>query len=426
MKKLIALAMASVVALSLFGCGKEKDDPSPTPTVPDNKVSVWLPISRTEYNADGSNGSRQTTYTYTDTGLPLSEISDQGLIETHFDDELGIYEYIYHGFDGTPNTEYHYDYNDRGDYLSYSQTINNYDSNGQLENSQHKDFSKDLCKYNYRSDGKIDSVEWYSQNADGTVNEQISAIYHHCYDDRGNLVEIYKENLLSAQSYWHYDFRYDAENRLIAAVFRAREFSRLYQYEYDNQGRLADVKFLHGAFQTPLDNQHVSQSTAPHNYRSFDLMGGARFTYDSNGNLITRECYASNNQPSTITRCTYDAYGKLSTVTSGDTKYVFVDDEKDANSSATTLVRDENGNIVKVIDSDGDYVEYQYQEFRLTPEEAAKCKNILLAKDNIDPLGDQANAYGSYFRFIEGNGFIGYLPMVQTVLQPLDVLMSEN
>lgn len=421
MKRVFTLLLASAVALSLFGCSKETgSDQSSSKgdtSSPDGKVSVWLPISKTQYNADGSKGSRQTTYSYTDKGLPLTETIDDGLQEEFWNEELKVYEIISHSFDGTPNREYHYYYNEQGDYLYYSYTTNTYGSDGKLENSQTKNLSKDLCKYNYRSDGKIDSVEWYSQSADGTVNEQVTAIYHHCYDERGNLVEIYNENLTADQTRWVYDFRYDAENRLIASVIRNREASYQYQYSYDSQGRLTDVKKLYGHWQTPLDDQHVSQSTDANNYSSFSDLGGAHFTYDSNGNLIFRE-------GSSPIECTYDTSGNLSTVTSGDIKYVFVDDEANADNSANTLVRDKHGNIVKVIDSDGDYVEYEYQEFRLTPEEATKCQNILLAKSNVDPLGYKP--LSQYFSFREGDGFLGYLPLVQTILHPIDVLNTQS
>ena len=424
MKKLVALVMASAMALSLFGC---KDPETSTPEDKeeqaqqnsDGKVSVWLPISETSYEADGSKGTRQTTYTYTDKGLPLTGTVDDGPYEEFWNDELKVYEYLCHSFDGTPNREYHYYYNDQGDYLYYSDTINTYDSDGKLKNSETSNYSKDLCKYNYNSDGKIESVEWYSQSTNGTVNDMVTAIYHHCYDDRGNLVEIYNENLIMDQTWWVYDFRYDEENRLTQSVIRSREASYQYQYEYDSQGRLIDVKTLFGNWQTPLDNQHIAQSSTPNNLSSFQLMGGTRFTYNSKGELISRQSYDGS-----VTECTYDASGNLSTVTDGDTKYVYVDDEKDADSSVTTLVRDKHGNIIKVIDPDGDYVEYQYQEFRLTTEEAAKCQNIRLAKSNIDPLGNKPLSH--YFRFREGEGFMGYLPLVHTILHPLDVLCNKS
>lgn len=423
MKKRIALLIASAVALNLFGCKPAPD----TTSVPENqtgsneKVSVWLPISITEYKADGSNDHKQITYTYTDKGLPLSVSTDEGIPEEIYNEDTDTYEYIMHAFDGLIDQKVEYVYNDQGDILYYTETSYTY-VDGQLDSETTYSDHKVACEYRYNKNGKIEAVVWHSQNSDGTFNQEITTTYHYCYDDSGNLVEIYSEDATN-NTYWKNDFRYDKDGHLVVSTIRPKEGSIQYQYKYDSQGRLTEVSTFHATCQTPLDDAHISQSSGAQPQNEFSQDATAQFTYDNNGNLISRKYYGSNGMLSASTECSYDASGKLSTVIYEGEKFVYVDDEKDADTSATTLVRDEYGNIVKELYPNGDYVAYEYQEFILSEKDAAKCKNIQLAQCHIDPMGLFTKR--NYFTFAEGSGFLDYVPLVHTVLLPTDILSNR-
>lgn len=420
MKKLLSMVMLLALTLSLFGCstpnGNSGKDNSSTDNghKDDGLVSVWLVTSITSYEADGSNGFNRKTYTYTDKGLPLTMTNDSGPVEEFYNEELGLYEYIRQPFDGNIDSYVEYFYNEQGDYLYYAQTRKTFNINGEETSSDYFADGKDAnYTYHYDANGRVEYADIYPSLIGGGHGDEPYGAMRYCYDDSGNLIEIYYESLTDEKTKWNYDFRYDDQGRLIGSTVRPQEACRYYQYEYDNAGRLTYLSLSMGYHQTPLDDLHVSESSYNGGNTALSLMGETSFVYDEDGNLTARG----------NTTCTYKD-GKLSTVTYKDgNQYVYVDDEKDADPDAITLVRDKHGNVVKILYGDDGYTEYIYKEFRLTEEEAIKCRNIQLTQSRIDPFGN--NAYNHWIPFTPGV-HIGCLPALpSTVLHFTDVLESN-
>lgn len=403
MKKLTALLLATSLSMTLFGCNNK--DKGTQKKGKDTMVSVWLVTSETSYEADGSKGRAQRKYTYTDKGLPLTYSQDIGPKEEVWDDSLGIYVDNFLSYDGNIDTYYEYFYNKQGDYLYYTSVNKIFDVDGTETVNNNSNLSGAYA-YHYDSSGRIDTVDFFGAYPGGGYSDEVVTVMHHCYDDNGNLIEIYNESLVNdGMITWAYDFRYNAKGQLIASASQLREAMFYYTYEYNSKGLLSNVAcYRKGPFQTPLDDQHVVQSSYSH--EPFDEPSRekfAAFTYDSQGRLVSRE------NDEGVTSCTYDSNGNLKTVTYPDgVKYIYVDNERDATGSAKYLVRDSHGNVIKFIDEDGAYVEFTYQEFRLSKEEAKRCQNAQLLNSRRDPTG---GAYYYNIGFYPGCGAFVDLPL---------------
>ncbi|MBE6924787.1 MAG: zinc ribbon domain-containing protein [Ruminococcaceae bacterium] len=365
-----------------------------------SKESVWLITSEIAYEADGSRGSYQRKYTYTEKGLPLEITYDWGGQDKYWDDVNGYYIYYNLPYDGTIDTSVEFGYNEEGDILYYAQKGENYNY------SEEGAFS-----YNYDKNGRIESIDCYGAKIPSGYDDKVLSVMHYCYDDNGNLIEIYTENLKPNTTKWDFDFRYDSKNRLIGHTLRWSEACWYYQYEYNDKDQLTCVTRSYATSQARLDDQHVSESYAAVDVE-FTVQNEWDFEYDSKGNLISR---------GDIT-CTYDN-GKLSTVTyDSDTTYRYTDSDTGADDSDIVLVRDKNGNVVKKIYTDGSYVEYTYKEFRLSKEDAQYCRNAQMAWHRTGPTG-----YGyQFFAFGGSYGFLKYLPIPTTDLMQFDILTQKD
>lgn len=376
-----------------------------------SKESVWLITSEIHYEADGSRGGSRWEYTYTEKGLPLEMTCDRGGTEKYWDDVNGYYIYYSLPYDGTIDSSVEFGYNEEGDILY---TIRR-GANGE-------DSDEGAISYNYDEKGRIEFVNWYISYSDVGYTDEIGSIDHYCYDDDGNLIEIYTEDLEDGTTCWKHDFRYDSKNRLIGYTNRQKEGCYYYQYEYNDKGQLTDMTLSRAPYQTPLDNEHVSESYLARFYKDeFTVVDEWEFTYDSDGNLISRECNGES-----LSTCSYDSKGKLSTVTCsgyvGEETYRYADEDTGADEDDIVLVRDKNGNIVKKIYPGGYYVEYTYQEFRLTKEEAQHCRNAQMGLHGVAPIG-------STFYSVRMNidyGFLKYLPIPTTDLMQFDILTCKD
>ena len=166
MKKLLALLLTVVVVLSMFACTEpDKSDITPTgdgdePPVDDGLVTIYLPVSRTEYKADGSKGHKQELYTYTDKGLLLTHTVDTGALQEAWNEEDGIYDYVAMPFDGNPDMKVEITYDDMGDMLRCIQTTQEY-SMGAGFVTRVKDSAKDYAySYFHLPDGRVVRVDW--------------------------------------------------------------------------------------------------------------------------------------------------------------------------------------------------------------------------------------------------------------------------
>lgn len=422
MKKLLSLLLALTMALSLFACtkpeegGKEGDGP----------VTIYLPISRTEYKADGSTGFRQDCYTYSDKGLLLTHTTDTGLFKEIFDEEEMVFIYEPQPFDGTINRNVALNYNDRGHMLWYTQKVYEYDYvTGELVKRNWEEYSKDQnITYHYTDDGKIDYVDVYNVNIGGGTGS-LAGYYRHYYDANGRLFEIGFEsvNYENTRYQWAVDYRYDAQGRMVASTVRPREAQFIYQYEYNDAGQLARMAYLRNSSQAPLDDQHVGQSWYKYPYSEHSYQGEVVFTYDADGNLTSRKIYDEHKNLIGEEICEYRD-GKLYKITDENRTVLITTDEGEAGTADVTLVEDANGNVVKRIESDGSYIVFEYQAFQLSAEEAKIAQNSYHSYNMVDPSGRKP---GNVYVSLLGGGMSACQTVTYPVteLYPYDIALQD-
>lgn len=424
-KRLILTATAIVTALVLIvgGVFLLLPDKKPVPL----PGGFYLLTKASEYNADGTPGYSQRTYTYDDRGFPLSIETDQGSsAEQIWNDAEGIYETVFESFDGKPEVTVQYVYNERGDILYYLETRNKYDAEGDLISTTVEDNDRSQNHtYEYDLDGKIQSVISYAVPVGGGgTGKQYSALRHY-YDEDGRPYELWLETFMGdSLSMWAFDYRYDAEGRLTAAATHLREGLAFYTYEYDENGRLTRVALMTNYYSAPLDDDCINELEWDiTDYYEHTLLSEARFTYDSDGRLTSRGVYDDEGELLSETDCEYRD-GQLSRVTytaenGGTTTYRYADE---GNGTDITLVRDENGNIVRQIRPDGSYIEYEYQRFDLSDEDIQRAKNVQYVLNGIDPMGDASHWYAEF----EGSyAFMADIPYPTTVLYETDILRNQ-
>lgn len=433
MKKLLSLLLALTMALSLFACTKPGDDKAPneeTPTNPGGEgngpVTIYLPISRTEYMADGSKGHQHDTYTYTDKGLLLTHTRDVGLFEEIFDEEEMVFIYEPQPFDGTINRNVALNYNDRGHMLWYVRTYYEYDDvTGELEETNSEDYTKKQnTTYHYTDDGKVDYVDTYRVNFDGSTGAWDSCYRYH-YDANGRLFEIGFEREYHEKNIyqWAVDYRYDAQGRLIVSTNHFIEALYIYQYEYNDAGQLARMAYLRNSSQAPLDDQHVGQSWYKYPYSEHSYQGEVVFTYDADGNLTSRKIYDEHKNLIGEEICEYRD-GKLYKITDENRTVLITTDEGEAGTADVTLVEDANGNVVKRIESDGSYIVFEYQAFQLSAEEAKIAQNSYHSYNMVDPSGRKP---GNVYVSLLGGGMSACQTVTYPVteLYPYDIALQD-
>lgn len=393
MKKLLALLLLGAVMLSMFACTDPNEgDTTPTgdgnePPVDDGLVTVYLPISRTEYNADGTRGHKRDVYTYTDKGLIQSVTSDKGLVTETWSEEDYSYLYTPLAFNDTPDSVLELSYNEYGHLLWHAQTDYYYNNEtGELTETKTDTANQDRnYTYFYTPDGKIDYVKY-----DVYISGPVPYTMRHYYDENGNLLEIGYEGWRNEEQYyeWLYDYRYDEQGRLITCTTRPIEGMRIYQYEYNPAGQLVRVTKLRNQYGAPLDDQYVRQSDNDiGRYYDHFYNGEIVFAYDAQGHLTAQMVYNEKMELVQQQTCQY-RNGALYKISDQSGKTVILTtNESEAGTADATLVMDSKGNVVKRINKNGDYVLFEYQTFRLTPEEAEYAQSVFYCYNGLDSTG---------------------------------------
>ena len=366
MKKLLSLLLALTVMLSMFACTEpDKSDITPTgdgdePPVDDGLVTIYLPVSRTEYKADGSKGHKQELYTYTDKGLILTHTSDMGALQEVWNEEDGIYDYVAMPFDGNPDMKVEITYNDRGSMLRCIQMKQEYSMSDQIFISTIKDTGKDYTySYFYLPDGGVDYVKRLSVRDINTPFLSQSFLRHH-YDDAGRLTEIGLE--WGWQDQYGYDkeytFQYDTQGRLIAYTnYATQGYHYTYRFEYNSAGQIARMtrsREQDGSYQGEVVFVYDAQGCLT-----------ARLSYDEKMKLIGEQTFQYRN-------------GKLyKIIYKSGKKVIITTDESETGTADVTLIEDSKGNVVKRIEKNGGFQWFEYKAFRLTPEEAQIAQRSL-------------------------------------------------
>ena len=407
--------------MTLFGCNNK--DAGSQKEEDDGLVSVWLMTSETSYEADGSKGYAHVTYTYNDKGMPLTTVYDYGVRQQVYNEEMGIYLSEVHDYDGKEDLRLEYAYTDHGDLRGYVETHTTYEENGNALDTKVNDYCNGMYDFHYDDRGRLSSVDMHLSQLVGGFSDKLAVTNHFCYDDNGRIFEIYVEKHEGREwekIRWGYEFRYDDHGQMTTSATYFREGLIFDEYIYDAEGHLTKMTEYIRPYGAPLDDQQtVTPEYVPKEPIEASERESVAFTYDSAGKLTGR----TGTVPA---KCTYDDSGKLKTVNYSDgNKFVYVDSDDNVDTDATYLVRDENGNVVKIVRPDGSYMVFTYQKFGLSAEDAARCNAVRLANDYATPYGESRSEQ-SWLRFLGSFGYIDDLPIPETALHFTDEMLARD
>ncbi|MBQ3215123.1 MAG: hypothetical protein IJB11_03290 [Oscillospiraceae bacterium] len=417
----IVTGLALVVGSVLWKSPQKEPIPVPPTPEPTPSGGFYLLTRAAEYNADGTPGYTQRIYTYDDCGAPLAIQTDHGISgEQVWNEDDGVYEIITGSFDGNPDALVQYVYNENGHILYCVETRNKYDADGNLISSDIDTYDRDQsCRYAYDLDGSITNATFHKVLVGGGTGDDTSTM-HYYYDENGRIVELWMDTQIP---YWAFEFRYDSAGRITTATTRPKEGLAAYFYEYDDSGYLTRASLQTNSFYAALDDNYITQPAWEAVWiGSHQLQKEILLEYDGE-NLIHR--IVRDGEGALISRTDLEyADGQLSKVTYTDeneSKKVYRY-ATEGNSTSITLVRDENGNIIRQIFPDGSYIQYEYQRFDLTDEAVQQAKNLQYVLNGIDIAGEQCvwNA-----EFSGGMAFMADIPYPTTALYSIDILRNQ-
>lgn len=437
MKKLLALLLAMVMVLSMAACSNEKnenpknekpessdgtkpsDSTQPTEGVqPPADEALWLISSVTEYDTEGV-AFRKTTYTYTDKGLIQKLEKDNGPVAEVWHEDENMYVITYFGaYDGKPEYVMEYFYSEQGDLKATNEKKTSYDLDGNVIQEDRRDNQGNCC-YHYNKNGEITSVDCFPRiSGESGYADEAETVGKYVYDRYGRLFEIHRQsgglNRLTT------DLRYDSQGRLVG--FTARPFHGIhyYQFEYDGANRMTGVKRIAGHDQASIDDQHTFAPMGGTN--TVEVWGvlrqSASFLYNEDGELLHRYINDGEGNCTSEVDISYKD-GKFDTMVYNGEKFAFTDTDAYIGGSDVTMVRDENGNVVKMILKDGSYLVMEYQKLELEGQYVARCRNNYQSIHSIDPMGSSDSQYHSTLVAADCSG---YRPVVETALFPIDLL----
>lgn len=320
---------------------------------PGAKETVYLLVAERHYNPGGVNYSL-VEYEYDEQGRLLSKKIDRGEQTEVWNEDLGIYEYVFGEADGTTDGFMEYRYDEHGDLI-------------RTEEKYHKDEDVRTMKYDWEYDGDVpESVQ--------IVNGSYKSSPYYLDHDDGMLTSIYYKG--DVKTYCS-KAEYDEEGRLTEEILFHMEGDLRYTYEYDKDGRLVEVRFFRrnhmpaGVKERDWNRWYTTEFTYGKKGALEEIVRTdgedqqiyhAEYGYDSKGRLISKKDDDGNE-----IECRYD--GKhLESAT-----YTFVQGSE----TGTQECRyDKNGNLIRWTDDDGGYVRYEYKKVRLSREDAAQYRRM--------------------------------------------------
>ena len=405
MKRTTAMALALLLMSGLLGCApKESDAPGPVDNGPE-LTTIDVLVCQRSYKADGTKGTYMIEYTYDTAGRLLTEEHDRGEEVEYWDKELGVLAYRSLPYDGTIDTLIQYGHDERGSLTSYTVTID----------GDPQDAAAPGLTFDYDDQGHPQQLR-YDVIATG---EKRTRSYR--YDDQGHLIQVDEgADCLT-------DIAYDEAGQLTCVCYHYPEQIRRVCYAYDQEGRLSEMR----------------SSTAPGGVQhsdgiEFQLESTVEFAYDKNGDLASRKTYGADGYLLCAVICSYLEPGKLDSICyfasdgnledsfrytyeNGQTKCVWSHSGGDAEATYLELLYDEDGDLLRRTEDNGDYIEYEYRTLQVTPEEAELFRRTSALRTGVGQDGT-----------IGPQGF-GYLPLSShyllisyptTPLHPTDALRA--
>lgn len=360
MKKVLSILLVAVMLLSMFACSK------PAPKSDGDLVTIYVRTKKNQYSRDLFGKpilAYQTTYSYDNAGNLLSEKLDAGDYIEIWNEDSMIYEYANCHINGTIDTSWEYQYDDHGTLVNYIW----HDTYSGFERKE--DYTNHGITYTYNAAGQPESMTIHEILLGGEASDETWSIFYR-YDDNGNLIRVERENQNSDELILVNKFSYDEQNRLTQAFHYSLEHAQLFEYSYDDAGRLKTLNYSTTSY---LQGINELDDT----YR---LLKSTQFAYDDQGNLISKKEFSESGDLKKSTICEYDS-GKLTSVCTYvheflERSYTFTYNAENAEGGYEvsfdniTLVYDEHGNLTKKMSSEGFGYTCEYTAMRVTKEQA--------------------------------------------------------
>ena len=328
MKKIFALLLATVMLLGLCACGKKETSGGK------NREIVFVQTRESHYDADGICVGRYE-YAYDEFAQLLKREYYEIQYTVVYDAVMDIYVATYDADSPLELTATELrEYNQQG-YCTLYEDQNMLFHGGQF-----------TLEWDYKDGSPKSCAMMYGQLA--------GADYYFSYDKAGNIESVY----YNAGDAWRRDiviFEYDKKDRL------AREFTRTVDgsatektYFYDGN-KLSRIVLRTGFGMEELNSARWEEILA----EKYTW----EFTYGSKGRLVALTCYDDMGQKTQARKYTYDGNGYPSEMQT--TSYV----NGEEYTEKTVYTCDSDGNIIKILNEDGSYVEYTYEAREVSKEQ---------------------------------------------------------
>lgn len=335
----------------------------------DNVYSIYL---EEEYFDENGNTTHYVAYNPYNNKISETFYTETGMIsEERYFDEYGYmsnrycYEYddkgnqiSYAGYDSGDNLNfiYVYDFDDKNNIIRSTE----YNGLGEVLYSQ---------EWNYSDDDKLIWDAYYLYEA-GEVT--FCEAYQYAYDEQGNetmylnvendgTVNTYSSETLKTYEYNDNNniqkITYTVTEKQYDEVVDEYTYITLYDYDGDNmisyRNEFEDGTIMNEAFYTYENDLLVSETSVDENmdYYSID------YTYDSNGNILSETTFNGNSVTGVINRIIYCNYYEGTGIMSS---YV-VDDQTEENYNSYSYY-DASGRTIKNGNNEY-YFEYEYDEY---------------------------------------------------------------
>ena len=323
------------------------------------KERIYIVASETRYDADG-NKTAYYVYDIDEYGNLLSMEYDHERKEiTKEDPVLGSYTDYTYEFDGKYQTSFEGEYNENCDIESW---LYQYGYGFSVE-------------YEYDEDDRIAEFVITMENpmefdsTDAPEATPVPVTYECEYDDEGRLVRVFIPDGFNGDDFTTPLYAYDKAGQLTAVYWSSKEGTSRNDLYYEDD-LLASVEYYESP--TPLF-QSGDES-------GFQLRYSVYFDYDKNGTLVEAIRKDEYGQKVFVKEWEYSKEGFLEEITVNYT---------DGDEFTTEYTCDEYGNIIEIEYSDGSRTVYEYEERKLTSQQAQIFRRLNKSYPLDGYIGDE-------------------------------------
>ena len=347
-KKYLRVLAATLSLLPvLAGCGKEEASSEEITAAvqkssDSEKETIYVRTAARTYSAAGEVVGLKT-WEYNDRGMMLSYGNDMGVPEPSWDPELGLFvvdeNSKWTAIDGVLDSYERFEYDEQGSM-----------SRVQYQFNQDQPETAYECEWTYEAGLPQSMVMRDVSNGELKAED---TQYQFIHDKAGNLTHIAYVNA-AGEKHYVYKMAYDDEKRMTRMIKCEMECDRIYDFSYNEKGL--------------VEEYHYSTST-PTGGATEDVIG---IQGEANWQMISLT-YTEDGQLKSFDGCQYQYEdGKLVAMDIGDTKMEFGYDGTTPQDPSGKRTYDEKGCLVKVLNNDGTYTEYEYQKLELSEEDALR------------------------------------------------------